>query len=115
MISTEIEQCKREIEALQEELQKLCSDTEDCKTAIKILREKLHKLQSSSYEVGNKFRHRVDKNVRMIVEVNGKKYFITVENDLCKWDDVSYYKLGLGSEFENFCESGALMDEWIAV
>ena len=56
---------------------------EQCQNDIKTLEENLKKLQEP--KVGDKYRHKYDDNVRMICSIDGKEFFVTIDNSKCSY------------------------------
>lgn len=72
------------------------SKIEQCKKDIAALEDNLRKLQNEP-KVGDMYEHRDDRNVRMVCSIGGVKYFVTVRNDECIFPES--FPLGEGYRF----------------
>jgi len=72
----------------------MCTDKiQQCKDDINALQEKLKELRKQSEpKIGDCYQHKYDKNIRMICRCKGELYFVTIENFDCSFPD--HFPLG---------------------
>ena len=81
-MNSKITQCKADIKALEENLKKLQWENEEVKP-----------------KVGDRFRHKVYRNIRMVCLCNDVEYFVTINNTACM--SPKHFPLGGGHPFSH--------------